>query len=417
MERIPLQNPISDEFERVGNVKERDCQCDLNNSNYLWMNYVLYFIVSIISLSSFAQKNQNNKWQVDEIFRLESNVAETNDEILIIKDKIQNCDVTISKSEKIIGLAKQSGNSIAEGIAQNALQKSQDAKQKYVTRLIAISEYLKKLNAMLDCLKTNPKDAELRLEKFKFESKNDEWTKAKDEVILKRLEANNPDCDNLYKSLKTNVPPSLAVKTFANLQTGDVILIDRGSKSEAGLLNVKDKLSSYAINAADQLGSGTTISKASHSLIYLKEINGKKMFLDNVPGKGPVIISEEEYLFLYGNREANVAHLAQPLRKEQYDKVYEVARKLADDQSKMNNEQIKNRSWITGSKYGIAGSDMVCSESSRWVLIQAGVRIPGTEDNLKQKVGVDFSPADFCKSSYFVVTPLQDVPKAKISEN
>lgn len=383
------------------------------------MNYALYFILTILSLHSFVQRTnaQHGQWLVDEIFRLETNVEETNLEMQKIQAKIENCDVAISKSEKIIGLARQSGNTIAEEIAKNALQKAQEAKQKNVTNLIAISQYLKKQQGILEYLKTNPKDAELRLEKFKFESKNDEWMKGKDAAMVKRLEANNPDCDNLYKSLKTNVPPSLAVKTFANLQTGDVILIDRGSKSEADLLNVTDKLSSYAINAADQLGSGTTISKASHSLIYLKEINGKKMFLDNVPGKGPHIISEEEYLFLYGNREANVAQLAQPLRKEQYDKVYEVARKLADDQSKMNNEQIKNKSWIKGSKYGIAGSDMVCSESSRWVLIQAGVRLPGTEDNLKQKAGIDFSPADFCKSSYFVVTPLQDVPKGKTDRN
>ena len=421
MERILLQSTISEEFERIGYPKERENQ----KSTYSWKNYTFYFILLVISLFSLAQKTnaQNSRWLMDEIFRMETAVEETNGEIEKTKAKIENCDVTISKSERIIGLAQQSGNTIADGIARNALQKAMGAKEKNVSSLIAISEYLKKQKAILDYLKTNPKDAELRLEKFKFESKNDEWMKAKDEAILKRLEANNPDCDNLYKSLKTNVPPPPAIKTFANLEIGDVILIDRGSKSETDLLNAKDKLLSYAINAADELGSGTTISKASHSLIYLKEINGKKMFLDNVPDKGPHIISEDEYLYLYGNKEANVAqlaqlaHLAQPLQKEQYEKVYEVARKLADDQSKMNNEQIKNSPWIKGSKYGLVGSDMVCSESSRWVLIQAGFKIPGTDDKLKQKVGVDFSPADFCKSEYFIITPLQEVPKVKAYSN
>jgi hypothetical protein len=412
MERIPLQSTINEELASIGYSKERENQ----QLNYSWMKYALYFILSIISLSSFAQNNQNNKWQVDEIFRLEIDVEKTNDEILITKDKIQNCDVIISKSEKIIGLAQQSGNTIADGIAKNALQKAMGAKEKNISKLIIISEYLNKLKAVLDYLKTNPKDAELRLEKFKFESKNDEWMKAKDEDILKRLEANSPYCENLYKSLKTNAPPPLT-KSFANLQTGDVILIDRGSKSETELLNVTDKLSSYTINALDQLASTTTMSKASHALIYLKEINGKKMFLDNVPGHGPCIISEQEYLYLYGNREANVARLAQPLKKEQYQKVYEAARNLADDQSKMNNEQLKNGSLIKGSKFGIAGSDMVCSESSRWVLIEAGVKIADTEDKLKRKVGIEFSPTDFCKSDYFIVTPLTDVPKAKAYTN
>jgi len=419
MERKLSRGSSINEFEKIGHLKVRADQSYSKKYIPCWMNYAIYFMLSVISLSSFAQKQntQNSQWLVDEIFRLETNVEETDAEMQKIREKIQNCDASISRSEKIIGLAQQSGNTEAQGIATNALQKAQDAKQKNVTSLIAVSEYSKKLKAVLDYLKTNPIDAELRLEKFRFESKNDEWMKAKDEAILKRLEANNPDCDNLYKSLKTKVPPPPAIKTFATLQVGDVLLIDRGSKSETDLLNVKDKLSSYAINAADQLASGSMASKASHSLIYLKEINGKKMFLDNVPGKGPRIISEEEYLYLYGNREANVAQLAQPLKKEQYDKVYEVARKLADDQSKMNNQQIKDGSWITGSKYGVGGSDMVCSEASRWVLIQAGVKITDTDDKLKQKVSVDFSPADFCKSEYFVVMPLQDVPKVKSYQN
>lgn len=409
MERITAQRLISQEKEKTGNARGGDNY----KSKDSWMNYVLYFILSTFSLSSFAQ----NKWQVDEIFRLETKVAETNDEILIIKDKIQNCDLTISKSEKIIGLAKQSSNSIAEGIAQNALQKSQDAREKNVTRLIAISEYLKKLNAMLAYLKTNPKDAELSLEKFNFENKNDEWMKAKDEAVLKRLEANNPLCDNLLKSLKTNAPPPLMIKTFANLQIGDVLLITRGSQSETDLLNASGKLMSWAINGADQLASGSMGSKASHTVIYVKEINGKKMFMDNVPGKGTTLISEEEYLFLYGNREANVAQLAQPLKPDQYQKLYDVARKLADDQLQMKGEQVKNGSLIRGSKYGIMGSDMVCSEASRWVLTQVGANIPTTEDPTKLQFGIKYSPADFNKSNSFIITPLQDVPKVKNYSN
>lgn len=410
MERKPSQSISRNDLERICNQEKEN-----RKSNHLWMKCVPYLILSIVSIASFAQKSnsQSKTWLVDIIFRLETNVEETNNNIEKIKGEIQNCDVTIAKSEKIIGLAKQSGNTIAEGIARNSLQKARNAKERNVTNLIAINGYFNKLKALLESIKSNPADAELKFERFQFENKNDEWIKAKDEAILKRLEANSPYCEDLYKSLKTNAPPPPAVKTFANLQVGDVILIDRGSKSETDLLNVTDKLSSYAINAADQLGSGTMISKASHSLIYLKEINGKKMFLDNVPGKGPHIISEEEYLYLYGNRGADVAQLAQPLKKEQYEKVYDAARKLADDQSKMNNEQIKNGTWIKGSKYGIAGSDMVCSESSRWVLMQAGVKLPGSDDKLKQKVGVEFSPADFCKSDYFVVTPLQDVPNYK----
>lgn len=383
------------------------------------MKYMACFIFTFISMIAYGQQpvNQSKTWFVDIVFKLETNVEETNFEIEKLKEKIQSCDVTISKSERIIGLAQQSGNAVAEGMARSALQKSTEAKQKNVTSLIAINAYLIKLKATLESIKSSPADAELKLERFEFENRKDEWIKAKDEAILKRLEVNNPDCENLQKSLKAKAPPLPLVKTFANLQMGDVLLIDRGSDSKTDLLNSFDKLSSYAINAGDQIASKSMNSKASHALIYLKEINGKKMFLDNVPGKGPRIISEDEYLFLYGNRGANVAQLAQPIKKEQYDKLYDVARKLADDQAKMNDEKLNKYGIIIGSKFGIAGSDMVCSESSRWVLMQIEAYIPETDDHLKKDVHVEFSPADFVKGNCFIVTPLQDVPKVKAYKN
>ncbi len=379
------------------------------------MKYVICFIVLFISMVSYGQQpdNKSKTWFIDVVSNLETNVEKTNFEIEKLKEKIQSCDVIIAKSERIIGLAQQSGNTVAEGMARSALQKSTEAKQKNVTSLIAINAYLIKLQAMLESVKSSPADAELKLERFEFENKTDEWIKSKDEAILKRLEVNNPDCDNLEKSLKVNVPPPPLVKTFANLQTGDVLLIDRGSDSETEMSNFTDKLFGFAINAGDQLASKSMNSKASHSLIYLKEINGKKMFLDNVPGKGPRIISEDEYLFLYGNRGADVAQLAQPIKKEQYDKLYDVARKLADDQSKMTYEQLQKNNKITDTKYGIAGSDMVCSESSRWVLMQIGAYIPKSDDKLKKYWEIDFSPSDFVKGNCFIVTPLQDVPKVK----
>ena len=203
------------------------------------MRYLIFIIISIVSIASYAQetKSQRAPWLVDIIFRLETNVEETNFKIEKIKEKIQSCDVTITKSERIIGLAQQSGNAEAENMARSALQKSQEAKQKNITILIAINAYLIKLKAVLESIKSAPDDAELKLERFEFESRKDEWLKAKDEAILKRLEVNNPDCENLKKSLKVNIPPPPLIKTFANWQIGDVLLIDRGSDSKTELFN------------------------------------------------------------------------------------------------------------------------------------------------------------------------------------
>ena len=57
--------------------------------------------------------------------------------------------------------------------------------------------------------------------------------------------------------------------------------------------------------------------------------------------------------------------------------------------------------------YGPWGKDnVVCSEAD-WALINAaGRNIPKSGDRIKTGAGVDFSPADFQNSQYFLVTPL-----------
>lgn len=54
-------------------------------------------------------------------------------------------------------------------------------------------------------------------------------------------------------------------------------------------------------------------SRVSHTVLYLREINGVKLFLDNQPNEGPRIISEEQLLKIYSRQNADVATIAEPL--------------------------------------------------------------------------------------------------------
>lgn len=386
--------------------------------------------------SSQRPNTQNSQWVMETAFRLETQVEGLNGEMAKFRAEIQKNDATMSGAQNIISLAQQRGNTEAEKVARDALQKAQDAKQKNVSSLIAASEYLKKLQGILDYVKSGAGDAALKLEQFKLDNQTDEWIKAKDEQIQQRLVEPCLLCDKLGTSLKTNAPPPLPGKTFNELKPGDVLLISKETAQRdtstiaqnfnsetvnkihqeiGSMVNEALTLPSKAINAADNFISSTDASEASHSLIYLKTLNGQKMFLDNVPGRGPTIISEQEYVRLYGKRGAEVA---QPIKTLDGDRLYEAARTLANDQLKVQADN--NKQWyskITGTNYGVVGSDMVCSESSRWVLVNAGMQIlPEAEEKqvrvFGMKIGVGYSPADFVKSKYFIVTPLSGVPQA-----
>jgi len=213
--------------------------------------------------------------------------------------------------------------------------------------------------------------------------------KKQKQLIEQRLIEPNKYADSIYKSLKTNAPP-LPWKTFNELQPGDVLLIE-----------------GRVIAAVDnKLSSGDNASKASHTVIYLKEVNGRKLFLDNQPLEGPRIISEDEFFRLYGTRGAQVAKLAQPLKEKEGKQLFKAAVEMAQK----NRKEIFNN-WfgtpLLDTNYGLWGKEnVVCSESD-WALINAaGRNIPKSGGRIKMGLGVDFSPADFYNSQYFLVTSL-----------
>ena len=230
-------------------------------------------------------------------------------------------------------------------------------------------------------------DPKVLQEQDEFEKMNAEWMKKQKQLIEQRLSEPNKYASAISKSLKTNAPP-LPWKTFNELQPGDVLLIE-GS----------------AIAYVDNKLSGSNASRASHTVIYLKEVNGKKLFLDNQPFEGPRIISEEEFMELYGPRKAQVAKLAQPLNKKEGKQLFTAAVEMAQK----NRKEISNN-WfgipLLDTNYGAWGKEnVVCSESD-WALINAAGRtIPNSDNKLKLFLGLNYSPSDFYNSPYFLVTP------------
>lgn len=231
-------------------------------------------------------------------------------------------------------------------------------------------------------------DSKVLQEQAEFENMNADWMKKQNLLIEERLKEPNEYASAIYKSLKTNAPPP-PWKTFDELQSGDVLLIE-------------GKAIAYIDN---KFSGGNDTSKASHTVIYLKEVKGEKLFLDNQPFEGPRIISEDKFKELYGPREAQVAKLAQPLNEQEGKKLFTAAVEMAQK----NRKEISNN-WfgtpLLDTNYGAWGKEnVVCSESD-WALINAaGRNIPKSGDRIKVGLGVDFSPADYQNSKYFLVTP------------
>jgi len=234
-------------------------------------------------------------------------------------------------------------------------------------------------------------------------------------TILNRTDQPNKQAQEILRSFKTKEPPS-PIKNIADLAPGDVILVAAWPWKDRNKAGYSEVAKSIGINFMDQWGSNNWSSPASHAAIFLGERNGKRWYMDNQVKGGPVIKEEKDFLKEYGARKMDIATLVgQPLSKHEGEELWKGAHEL------------RNTTTYWPSKVSHAGSNdpgMVCSESSRWLLMRAGRRvletqsenakILGIDTGLNKKQFIDFSPSDFYENEqYFVIHQLGTQRKGK----
>lgn len=244
-----------------------------------------------------------------------------------------------------------------------------------------------------------PVDLAVLQEQDEFVKMNAEWIKNQKRLIEQRLREPNKYAGAISKSLKTNAPPPLPPRKYEMLQPGDVLLFP------------PDDTKSFWINFGDRLSSAS-LSPASHTVLFLKEVNGKKLFLDQTSERGSHVISEEEFLSTYGHRDALVA---QPVKRADTAAIWERTKELVKKEQEKQEKNTESRTDYLRDKsgYGLYGSNnMVCSEADRWILINSGLNLPETASPLKRLLGIHYGPANFFSDDKnFIITPLYGVPQ------
>jgi hypothetical protein len=368
--------------------------------------YILSIFLLIISCNtSFAKASdaQKNIWLLDVIFKLERMKDSAAADIKKCDLEIQKAENTIRKSEDIIRLAKQKNNIQAETIAGQALRAAREARRKNKDRKDLAEHNIKRAGEILAYMREGGNNPEAMVEQLELENDRAEWTKNQKKLIEEGLAERNSYIDPIYRSLKTKAPPKLPPTKYDMLKPGDVLMISPEGKSFWNTM----KDSAFWIDTGDRIAS-VSLSPASHALVYLKEVNGKKLFLDHTPGEGSRVISEGEFLKTYSHRDAQVA---QPVKEVDAAKLWEAAGELSKREAQIKANKSNNIIDQTG--FGLYGNkDMVCSEASRWALVNSGFKLPETSSPLKKLLGIHYSPANFYSDDKnFIITPLYEVPK------
>ena len=238
------------------------------------------------------------------------------------------------------------------------------------------------------------------------------------DTIGKRTNQPNQQAQEIMRSFKIKEPPN-PVKNIADLAPGDVILVApvemKENLKDETKEHLKDVVVSNSVRFLDQYGSDNWTSPASHAAIFLGERNGKRWYLDNTSAHGPVILEEQEFMKEYGQRQMDVATLVgQPLSQHEGQELWKGAHEL------------RNTATYGPSQFlNFENDKMVCSESARWALVRAGRRVPKTESEDKEILGVktrlnknkfvDFSPSDFYQEQqYFIIHQLGTQRKGEL---
>jgi hypothetical protein len=192
-------------------------------------------------------------------------------------------------------------------------------------------------------------------------------------------------------------------RRFDNLRIGDVLLC----RQPDDMLSAGFYTSGWII-IIDKTLTGSFRARASHTFLYVREVNGVKLFLDNMPGQGTRIKSETQIAAEYRNVGLDVAR---PLSDVDAGLLWQAAREVGI--KSVNEFAKRSGNAIDTTDYGIFGEgEMVCSETSRWALMTAGLAIPETRSALKKYVGrIDYGPSDFyVETTRFLVTPIEWLP-------
>lgn len=207
----------------------------------------------------------------------------------------------------------------------------------------------------------------------------------------------------VLKAIKDlTAPPPLT--DLSALSAGDVLLVRPVSANHDVIEHVKGKaiaLGDYELRAISAFANGGLLNAASvqysdisHSLTFIREVNGHMLFLDH-DTKGTRVIDETQFYRDYGVRDMLVAR---PQDVVDGRELWKAAHDLALNQR----------------GYGVTGDKVVCSQMCA-IAVARATKTEYTAGNLGP---IDITPGDFYDKSgnagkHFVVTRLNIAPADK----
>ena len=279
------------------------------------------------------------------------------------------------KDQKYIFEAKCTGVETNSSLDVECKIKQKEIEGKRDQLILAINEFNKTILSGSDSFFAFKEQRNLT-ERF------DGWILDQQAKVQEAVKADSNWTKEFLGYLKGFSPPesTFQPKGLNDLKNGDVLLLFP-KENEEKMIDWVDKFyNGYNMN--EEL-------KASHALIFIgRDAAGRCLFLNNTsksylhpednPG-GPHIIGQTEFEQLYGQREY---YVARPRDVVDGNILLKTAQEM--------HIKASNKISIAGSKYGVLGNDLVCTESADKTVAKATGR-----QRIDKKRFIDVSPNNF----------------------
>lgn len=240
--------------------------------------------------------------------------------------------------------------------------------------------------------------------------KNAAWLKQQQQDVRRAAKGNaawRREVLQAIRGIEVPSPETHRPRKMEDLRPGDILLVVPEGALGKSIVGVD-----YLTRVANDLAQGEVFKSfrqrkapASHALAVVKEVNGRRLYLDHTK-EGSRILNEEEVRSLYS---ARGIYVARPQRVVDGKVLWDAARQAALRE---------------GSDFGLFGESAVCSERAALAVAKATGSDPFdpyNEDPGRQRFDgrrlgpVDVTPGDFFdsegKGKYFIVSPLEFRPK------
>ena len=255
-----------------------------------------------------------------------------------------------------------------------------------------LASYIKDVEQFnMDIVNTskNSKSEIVMKEQSDYEKRSKKWL-LKQQNLIKDAVASEEEHDKeiLSAIMQDKVPISLP-KNLDDLNPGDVILFKKGEGAFSNAIPYGDLLLRWMRDKSVK----SKKYDISHSIVYLKTVNGKRLYLDHQLGdKFARVINEDMFLKRYENR---LSYVARPKALLSGKKLWDAA---------------KGSALKDNTPYGVFGTSIVCSEIGRFAVIEASAKKLSFLDN-EWWGPVGMTPADFIdpetRGRYFTISNLE----------